>query len=202
MSIHPCRKHITHQGTMESATFCLHWMYGSCYPFLKDLEQSNLNIQCHLNIQWKTSVQQEFLSPWWKTTWHCKMQKCHIPMPWLLCRKMCIDAGYPRNVKTCSSGFHLLTAQHASGNLTYVSHTGFPAGLQNIEQETLAHPVSSGHTAGWDLATAHIASFPEAPTLQALQEQQVWCFQIWTKMERWPLFLLLPPTQKWAMPTC
>lgn len=77
-------------------------------------------------------------------------------MPRFLWRKMCIDAGYPRNVKTCSSeAFHLLAAPHAPGNLTLVSHAGFPAQLQNTEQETLAHPVSSGHTAGCDSATAH-----------------------------------------------
>lgn len=32
---------------------------------------------------------------------------------------------------------------------------GFPAQLQNIEQEILAHPASSGHTAGCVSATAH-----------------------------------------------
>lgn len=81
-----------------------------------------------------------------------------------------------QNLKTCSSeAFHLLAAPHAPGNLT-LSCTGFSAWLQNIEQETLAHPVSSGHTAGCNSATAHTQpaqGFPEAPTPQAVQEQQV-----------------------------
>lgn len=48
------------------------------------------------------------------------MQKCHTPIAWFLCRKTCIDAGYPRNVKTCSSeAFHLLATPHAPGNLSH-----------------------------------------------------------------------------------
>lgn len=43
---------------------------------------------------------------------------------------------------------------------------------------------------------------PAAPTLQAVQEQQVWCFHMWTNKKRSLLSMLLPPTQKWMMPTC
>lgn len=43
--------------------------------------QHKYNIWFHLNIQWKTSAQQAFLSPCKQTTWDCKTQKWHISMP-------------------------------------------------------------------------------------------------------------------------
>lgn len=75
--------------------------------------------------------------------WHNNVHRCWLPQ---------------ERQDMLLRSLHLLAAPHAPGNLTCVSHTGFPARLQNIEQKTLAQSVSSGHPAGCDWARAHTAS--------------------------------------------